>query len=253
MKWGFGSFRSEESDNFALTGGQTTVRRGQNYQVEAIVKTLDFSFTIHGASQTAVHDRYLQVVQAIRGDGYDVGFYLDNGNPSAIFLQSSTSTTGVMVTKFPQPEPDVAGADYATSLKGSLSVMAEYLPQQLGFIAPGGGAPAISDYEEELAIEGNGGPRVALQEYDVGDPTSYILCDKTYVFATQSGALSVLTETPTASYFPNPPLWPNLLINESEATRQRVRRRGKAWELTLNWNYRFQSVGPLFGTPTLRQ
>lgn len=254
MQFRYGNFRSREHDNFAYKGGGITARRNQSGRLEAVIVTMDFEFTLVADGQAALNLRFGQIQNAIIHDGYDVGMYLDSGQPSRIFIRSAETSTGTRITKYPFPDPEIPGADYATSLKGSCSFSAEYLPPQfLGGGEGGGDNATLTSYRESVTVTGNGGPRTVVQEYDRGLPERFVVADRTKVVATQEGSAVYEADAANVYLDRTRPIWPNLLINESESTRKEtVQLDEKRWQSTIAWNYQFESVGPLSANPNAR-
>lgn len=252
MRFGYGTFRFEDGEASLRTFNRA-VTYAQNGFAERIAVTLDIDFEIVRDGQAAIQARFDQIAAAFNRNGKDVGFYLDSGVPSRIFIKNSDTTSGVKITQLPSIEAD-DGADYATHLKGSCGFMAEYYPATLGL--PSGGQTGqngqTTGYRETVSVRGTGGPRVAIDVTDRGLPKRFILADRTPVFAQQSGSLEVLSESP---YYPapNPPLWPALVDPEqTEVTRDLAPSDDGSYRSSVSWTYQFQSPGPLTGVPKNR-
>ena len=253
MKWVYGSFQSQPGDNFAYAGGSRTAVY-KNGQLTSVLTTVDYTFTIHADGQLALAARMQQIKNAIRLNGFNVGFLHDDGSPSHYYLDSSQSRSGVRITKFPFALPEIPGADYATSLHGSCSFEAEHAPDQ---IVGGGSAgdTALVSYTESYSVRGNGGPRYAMQEFSSGAPGVYILCDQTPVYASQKGSAVLEGEsrsfpTVNAPFFRAPYLDSETIVDSKVVTQMA----DGAYQCVQEWSYDYKFPGPLFSgtTPTFR-
>lgn len=249
MKFGYGGWRAEDGE-FAVRTFSTVGKRGQNQQLESVIRTLDVEFQIIREGQAAISTRFAQLEGFIRFDGRDVGFYQDNGSPSRIFIRNAESTSGVYITQYPSVTPE-DGADYATHLKGTCGFAAEYAPTGFFGGSGGGGRQQLSSYDETLSFQGNGGPRVGWAESDTQRARAYVLADYTKCMATQTGRASWVVDTPTWPS-PNNPLWPRHLVNEADGVQKTLRQSGGQFECTTTWNYSFEGSAPFFGTSRTR-
>lgn len=249
MKFGYGGFRGETGE-FALRTFTTTGKRGENKLLESVTRTLAVEFVIVRDGQAAITSRFSQIENSIRFDGRDVGFYLDSGAPSSIFIRNANSTSGVYITEFPGVVPEEA--DYATHLKGQCAFAADFSPVLFGGGSGGGGNQnQLSGFEETVQIQGDGGPRYGIAESDTGKPSRWQLTDYTPCFATQAGRATFIVERPT---WPNPtqPYWPRLLNHEARSVQRSLREAGGQYECTTSWNYTFEGTEPFTGSPTPR-
>lgn len=248
MRFIYGNFQGADTDNWACTGAQKTAVR-KNGQLTSIITTLDFQAVIIADGQYLLSQRVAQIQAAILYDGKNVGLLHDNGTPSKLFLDSSQSQSGVRITRYPFPEPNIAGADYASSVTIRCSFEAEYSGVPIG--GGGGQTPpnVLVSFTESLAITGDGGPRTAVQEYIKGDPEQFTLADKTAVRATQSGSAVVEGFSGNSFASVSEPLFPGLLKRDSKGERRVVNQLtdGK-WSCSIDWEYQFESTGPIDGT-----
>jgi hypothetical protein len=108
----------------------------------------------------------------------------------------------------------------------------------------------LLEYREYIRRVGNGGPRV-LQQESVNGPLYPVqtAAATNCVTRQQGSAIGYLTKPG-----PNPPYWPQYLINPNEAVDEGTPRlRGRlGTEWPVSWNYEFHSPFPLRGTPLVR-
>jgi hypothetical protein len=248
MRFGYRTFRGEIGE-FSCRSFTMVGQRNDRRTLGSVLVSMDVEFEIIRDTQAAITTRFNQIKAAILKDGGDVGFYQDNGARSAIFIDSSRTTSGVYITQHPSiVQGD--GADYATHLKGSCSFAADLAPEDFGGATANDGG--LTRYQEVMTFRGNGGPRKVVVAGDRGDPVSYTLCDRTPVYATQSGRA---TWSGNRVWYPppNPPLFPGLLDGEHEEPSYEIAdATGGRCECTTIWNYPYQSVKPIFGRPKAR-
>ncbi len=243
MRFIYGDFNGQESDNWACVGAQKTGVY-TNGQLTSIVASLDFQAVVVADGQYALSTRMAQIQAAILYNGKNVGLLHDNGTPSQMFLDSSQSQSGVRITRYPFPEPNIRGADYASSLTCRCSFEAEYSSNQIG-----GEGPAPSNvlvaYNESLSYLGNGGPRTAIQEYITGAPEKFTLADKTACFATQTGAAVLEGYNRDQFAAISVPYYRDHVTHDSIGERRTITQltNGK-WSCAIEWEYKFESIGP---------
>jgi hypothetical protein len=245
MRFIYGDFQGLESDNWACTAAQKVGVR-KNGELTSIVASFDFQAVVVAADQYALSARMAAIQNGILYDGRNVGLVHDNGTPSRLYLDSSQSQSGVRITRYPFPEPNIAGADYASSLTCRCSFEAEYSAPQVG--GGGGISNVLVSFVESLGVTGNGGARTAVQEYITGDPEKFTLADKTAVYATQTGA-AVVEGFSRNFYQVSSPLFPGLLLNDSVGERRTITEltNGK-FSCAIEWEYKFESTSPIDGT-----
>lgn len=245
MRFVYGTFNGVASDNWACTGAQK-VGVYENGGLTSILATLDFQAVLHAADQYALSTRAAAIQSGILYNGKNVGFLHSNGTPSRLYLDSSQSQSGVRITRFPFPEPNIAGADYVTSLMLRCSFEAEYSAPNIN----PGGAPSpnvLVSYAESFSVTGDGGPRTAIQEYIKGAPEQFVLADQTAVYATQRGAAAVEGFNKSFSQV-SAPLFPDLLEHDSKGeTRTITRLTDGKWNCAIEWEYRFKSISQIDG------
>lgn len=241
MRFIYGSFNGVESDNWACVGAQKTGVY-TNGQLTSIIASLDFQAVIVAADQYALSARMAQIQAGILYNGKNVGLLHDNGTPSQMFLDSSQSQSGVRITRFPFPEPNIRGADYASSLTCRCSFEAEYSSTQLGGQGPAPSNVLVS-FTESFSYLGDGGARTAIQEYITGSPEKFTLADKTACYATQTGAavLEGFSRDQFASV--SVPYYPDDLMHDSKGERRTITRlTNEKWSCAIEWEYKFESV-----------
>lgn len=240
MRFIYGEFQGQESDNWAPTGSQK-VGVYTNGQLTSILTSLDFQAVVVAADQYLLSARMAQIKAGILYNGKNVGLLHDNGTPSEWFLDSSQSQSGVRITRYPFPEPNIRGADYASSLTCRCSFEAEYSAAQ----APGGGAVSnvLVSYTESFSRQGDGGRRTAIQEYITGAPEEFILADQTACYAVQRGAAAVEGFSKDQFGSVSSPLFPDRVEHDSMGEVQTVTRltNGK-WSCAVEWEYRYKAT-----------
>lgn len=247
-----GSFIAAATDNFAWVGGDTAIKRSPTGAVESIIRSLRFEFYIKAAGQVAIDTRLKYIIQQLSKDGVDSGFFLPDGSPSRLAIRSAETVSGVYVITPPSPIADREGSDFATGCKGVFAIAADYLPAQFGFAGLPSG-PSLASYSETCGTQGNGGPRTTFVEYDQGAPQEYVLADRTKVTGFQAGFATFVGAFggfPT----PNPPYFPDNLMNESEAVqRTATQTTGGKWENVTTWDYRYERATQFGGQQLLPQ
>lgn len=243
-----GSF-SFETGEAQMRDFSTALPRNEAGFTDKVTTNIDIEFTVIRSTQNAVTSRINQIRNALR-DGVDVGFYHDDGSKSAIFVDSSQSLTGTMLTKFALV-PEGPG-DYVTHHKGTFSYTAEYLPASISGNSSGPRQSTVLGYRESVTVKGTGGPRIAWDTVNKKKPRRFVLADYTPVAATQVGSIEVVA---AGLWFPDPkpPLWPRLEIGEETTFPKDYEEQSDGrFKMTLGWNYQFISDGPLFGSPQRR-
>lgn len=254
MYYKHGNFVSLDGE-FGLRGFSRVRTRGARNEPKLDKWTISGFFEINAsrfvaagssdlAYQKAITARFNTIALAFK-DGLDSGFLHQDGTPSAIWLNSRASLSGVMVTQLPDLQPS-NGADYASGHTGMFSVQADFLPPES---TPG--ANGVEDYRESLTFQGNGGPLTAGTLTDTSKPRIVETARYTFCQATQSGYAVGSKGWPA----PNAPYWPTpILINPSAAVSYEtpdVYSGGKVSYKT-SWSYQFLSDEPLNGLPTIR-
>lgn len=238
MLYKHGAFTSEDGE-FSLRAFNVQRIRSSRNRAQYDRKTLSTSFCVYRDGQTAIKSRWDAIYNALKNDGVDSGFIHDGGAPSLLWLPNSGSTSGVQVVQPPSAEGQ-NGADYATGLMGSFSVMAEYPI----------GLDNVLDYRETVTTTGNNGPLKSVIVTDTGP----VLIVETARFspcrATQSGYIT----TRGAWGIPNAPIWPDLQINTSQGVSYEAPRRNgsELTEFRVSWSYEFINDGPFNGRPLIR-
>lgn len=246
MLYVHGSFTSLAADNFAHTGGGWELVRNENGGVQSLVKRIACEFWLTGDDPVVLNARFRQIREALSRDGVDSGFLLPNGTESEVFIRNSETIGGVLVFAPPFPVPDTAGSNFATGLKGTFTVAAEFTKEQVGF----GGLPdgsTLSSFTESFSTRGNGRERTTIVEYDKGQPEKYVLADQTKVTASQQGSAVI---TGVAHQYPGPtaPMYPEDLLNPDEAVTYSISEAGNGkWANRVDWDYQYERVGTFSG------
>lgn len=255
MRFIYGEFEGQVTDNWACTASDK-VGTYANGALTSILATLDFQAVIVAADQYLLSARMAQIQSGILYNGKNVGLLHDNGTPSKLYLDSSQSQSGVLITRFPFPEPNIKGADYASSLTCRASFQAEYSAPDVN---PGSGSSnVLVSFTESLGVQGNGGQRTAIQEYITGTPEEFVLADQTACYATQTGVAVVEGFSRDQFSSISSPLFPDLLENDSMGERRTITRlTDKKWSCEIAWEYKFKSTtlidGSIFQSPLSRR
>jgi hypothetical protein len=170
----------------------------------------------------------------------DVGFYLDNGEPTSHRITSAQTNGGVRVV-VPPSFPQGKGAEYSTFRNYTIALEAEWLDPQATLLS----------WHEVLAFKG-GGAKFAHLEPINGQPVKQLLKQASVFRATQTGEAVGYQAYPV----PALPIWPAAEhIDQREIRYELPRRMGPPGQATytqykVSWSYHFEDAGPLLGFPT---
>jgi hypothetical protein len=170
----------------------------------------------------------------------DVGFYVDDGQPTSHRIESAATLGGVRVIS-PPSFPQGQGAEYSTFRTYSIVLEAEWLDTQAGLLS----------WHESIRFSG-GGPQFGHLEPINGQPVKQLLKQATTYRAVQSGEAVGYLAYPV----PALPIWPQAEhVNRREIHFDLPRRSGPPGHATytqfkVRWSYVFEDAGPLLGLPT---
>ena len=193
---------------------------------------------LHGADQAGVTAALAALRTAYSTNGLDLALYLDDGaTPTDHRLLSSATLGGTRVTALDFPTG--AGAEYSTFRSYVITVEGDLLDT----------SNELLDFSETISLEGTGGARVVFLETLSGAPQPQITRQFTTYRARQEGRAVGLTNYPAFAA----PIWPGAeLPTERRLTLRSPKRfAGNLSEFVVEWNYVFESVTPLSGSPTV--
>jgi hypothetical protein len=189
-----------------------------------------------GADADEIDEKVIDLKTAYRENDRDLTILLPDGaSASTQRLVTAGAIGGVRVvsTSF----PTMARAGYVTNYRYQIVLEAE--------IPLDDPETALRSFNETLTFSG-GGPRYGHLETLTGPPVKQLLRRQTIYRVEQSGQAVGLYARPT----PPLPIWPAAQI-ESGARRltSPKRRRNEYTDLAIDWSFRFESAGPLIGSP----
>ncbi len=169
----------------------------------------------------------------------DIRFYQDSGALSADNLLNAGSISGVEVVQFDFPR--AVGPEYCTERSYTFTAQAEYpLP---------GTANYALEYEETLVFGGGGAIYVHRPALN-GPPQKQLIYPQTAYTCRQTGyVVGYLSRLAV-----NPPKFPGALMRSPDVVQKSParRRKGAFYQGFLSqWDYYFESVGPLAAAPSL--
>ena len=239
----YGSY-AHDSNTIFLESFEAEYSYAANGQKTKLTKRAVFSGELYPATadQATIRTEIEAFEDAYSRNGFDWGFYHDDGTRSPHYLSNAASLSGVRVVRYSYPGKD---GEYATARSFSVTVEADYGASDDP--AYGGGN---YEFQESIEFRGNCGPRVVWQEVAEGLPIPQQTAQRTIQTVVQQGMATALLGYPSSA----PPLWPDLLINPEEGltrlgptgTNQGAQNYG------VRWYYVFQSAQPLNGNPHIR-
>jgi hypothetical protein len=220
-------------------------QRRYNYSTQGPWKSYTETLRLRGQLQgdsTGAVDVLMKALQ----DGYKIQgktfSFLMPGLSTSIYLDNSKAIGGVRVVDGPNFEDDLK-AEFTTYRNYNLTIEADFINTDLQFLA----------WEESIDFEG-GGPRDLFLQTLKGLPQKQRVADNVTYKAVQRGS--------AVGYraYPNPatPLWP---LDEHRDQRRSAKKPPKRagpvgdpyyTEYGIEWEYKFESVTPLAGVPTLQ-
>lgn len=231
--------------NYSFDAGAVLVRSSMEKRINkggqpvSEIRRLECEGYLSADGQAALTAAQNSLEAALAVNDQDLTLYLDDAaTPSATYLDSSESISGVKIVKGPDFRND-AGAEYATFRKFSFTAEGEF---------PFDGTQNyLLEFEETLHFEG-GGPifrhRLALN----GLPQKQLVYPASIYKATQSGRAVGYLKRPGVP----PPIWPKDWINAPGTFDERSpERRGTGGyeHFAVTWRYEFESAKKLVGIP----
>jgi len=228
----------------AANEASVVISKQQVFSEAGIVRGLRERWDIQGMLQAADQAALTAAIDALTAayaiQAQDVGFYLDNGQPTSHRITSAATNGGVRVIA-PPSFPRGQGAEYSTFRNYTIALEAEWLDPQATLLA----------WQETIRFQG-GGPRFAYLEPINGQPVKQLLKQATTFKATQSGDAVGYAAYPV----PALPIWPDAEHTDRREIRYELpRRMGPPGNPTytqfkVSWSYSFEDSGPLVGLPT---
>jgi len=195
---------------------------------------------LQAANQASLTAAIEALTNAYAQPAQDVGFYLDDGQPTSHVLISAATQGGVRIV-VPPSFPEGKGAEYSTFRSYVIVLEAETLDSSVGLL----------QWIEVIQMRG-GGPRFGYLQPVNGLPQKQLLQEATTYRATQSG------QAVGQFAYPDPaaPLWPLAEhVDQREIRRELPKRSGLPGnavysQYKISWSYSFEDVAPLTGVPT---
>lgn len=240
MHFRYGSYRHPDGE-VGLRAYDRVLQKNTRGNPSIEVMTMVLELEVVADGQAAIDKRIREIDVAYSRQGYDAGFYLDQGGRSQNFMVSATSLGGVQVVQ-PPSWSDRDGAEYATHRSGSIVLQATYFAAN---------AEQTSHWQESLRFIGDCGPRYSLVETDTGTPERYLVQRKTKQIIIQSGRHITLTR---------PPGTPQMLYSRQMLIPEQSQVSwhspnvlgGKGIEYGVDWTFTFESERPRNGLPRAR-
>lgn len=191
-----------------------------------------------GEDADEINEGVIGLKTAYSQNDRDLLIYLPDGSAASDQKILTASTTGgvrVVSTSF----PTMSRAGYVTNYQYAITLEAE-IP-----IDDDDLETALRSFTETLSFSG-GGPKYGHLETLTGPPVKQLLRRQTVYRVEQSGRAVGLYARPS----PPLPLWPAAQV-ESGARRLTSprRRRDQHTDFAIDWQFRFESAGPLVGSP----
>lgn len=230
------------SYNFEANANHVLIRRDYTLNAAGIpyeeVLEVDIEGYLSGSGQANLSDAEGELVTAMRKPFKDFTFKRDDGGRTGIFLQDSSSLSGVRCTKGPSFTSKV-GAEYANQRTFQLTIAATY--------------PIISadtryiNFKERMQYSGG------EAEYDYKDAINEesqlqkLVYKKPYTLIQSGEAFGFL------DYPPAPPLaFPDCRMKAPEIEKIAPDRVGRKYKnYGIRWTYIMKSNAPLVAVPTL--
>lgn len=234
LKYGSYSFDDNEAA-IVISKRSNFSDRGR---LEYTRETWTVSGVKHADTQAALTTA-LAAMRAALQNGYDLALYLGDGTTlTDHYMLNSAARGGVRVTLLDFPKGD--GAEYSTFRTYSIQFEADYYNT----------SEQLVQFDEEITIEGTGGPRKFFIEVLEGPPVEQIAVQRTTYRATQSGSVTGFG----AFVQPPAPLWPYAERGEQrKITRSGPKvAAGNRLDYVTKWSYSFESASPLVGNPNVR-
>ncbi len=188
-------------------------------------------------SQTGVIAALAVLENAYSTDGFDLGLYLDTGELTQHFIDSSATVGGTRVTRLPS-YPTGEGAEGAVYRTYAITVEAE-IPDLV--------SDPLLHSQESISWQGTGGPDWGLLQTLTGPPQPQTFAQFTPVRMFQRGTAVGNLAYPLAA----DPIWP---LNELQPARRidRAVPRRNSNERIVSWAYTYLATEQLAGLPTER-
>lgn len=222
--------------------GEVTVRFRQRPLLSDVglrigdTHTWDISGVLQGSSVGDLTTKINALVAAYSRNGENIGLFETGGIPTAHYLNSNASQSGVKIISGPD-FPDSSGGEYANKRSYEISVEADFVTS---------GVSNIVSWSETLSFSG-GGPLEVYVTVLRGPPQKQRLAQTTPYRVIQQGNAVGLLRAPSIPK----PLFPGAQMRLPEITETTPEfKDGKVQNFAISWSYEFQSPTPLIGHPT---
>lgn len=209
-------------------------------EVYAQRRTIDLFGVLQASSQTALHAKIGELLEAYSEPGRDLTLRFANGTPSHLSLKSAECIGGTRV---------VGPVSFPSNRDGAYAVSIEYTVSVEGDLAGEISTNTLS-FSETLTFSG-GGPLEGYLEPRNARPVRQLLSQFSVYRATQSGTAVGLYRYPLVPAA----IWPGKAVRQPKVVPVSPRRQGSGndviyTDFAVSWEYEFASEDPLVGTPT---
>lgn len=239
MYVGYGDFEHQVGEaEFILEGTPLRNANKERYGTQWKARVVGF---LEGDNIDAITAKIVALEAAYSVDYLDFGLFEDDGTPTAHYVQSGDTLSGVRVTRGPV-YPSGKGAEYSTYRSYELELEWETGTED------GDSDVDTMEFSERIEFTG-GGPRWVYLETRNGPPQRQQVSQATTFRATQSGQATGQFRRP----IPPAPLWPAHEHREQRViTPSAPALEGNAYRnYGVSWRYVFESAAPLAGVPNI--
>ena len=237
MNISYGDYTHQAGEVELLVDRQTLFTDGQTPY--ATKWRIDLVGLLLGESTLDLDRKVRALEAAYARRGVDFVVRPDRGGPLFLSVRDRDTAGGIMVVK-PPSFPTNRRAVYSTHVPYTIALEAEV---PLSDVPTGGG---LRRFTERIQRRGGGGAPGYLETLNT-PPIPYRGKLATVFETLQVGEAVGLYALPD---FP-PPIWPAALIEAPETSVTSPRRQGSGFvDFAITWQYRFESVVPLYGRPT---
>lgn len=211
--------------------------RGQRLKT---VYTMFLDGEICADGPAAITTRIAELVEVYSHNYRDAGLYLDDGTLTPHHLQSNRfdCISGVKVIQRSWPEG--GPTEYATGRKYSITLEAEFDDAD----------SQVVEWQEQVAVVGNCGPRIEVVEVSQGPPLLQLLNQRTAQRIIQSGS-SIGYEGYVESFGPLYPTFEH--VDQQLIRRGTPKAQGRGYRFfPLQWTYYHSLAIPQTPLPTIR-
>jgi hypothetical protein len=210
-------------------------KAGQPYSTR---QSCDVSGFLQGSGQADITAQMNALASALAIPYQDLIFYRDDGGASATGLLNAPSLSGVIITRGPEFLTN-QGGEYSTYRKFEFTAEAEY--------PLAGSQGLLLSFTESLRFRGGLAKRTIMLAVSGPHQAQTIYPTTPYEVVQQGEAVGYRSYPVTPG-----PIWPSALIESPDNELVTPERQPKGYQgYKTTWSYRFMSLKPLRGSPTL--